>query len=646
MPRMRRTILLLVMFVATSAPAQEHVWPTGARAPQRHPQLEPVAYSLEIESSYRHLLRVHVTVDGFAPDRPLDVAMPAWTPGAYHLTVPAKNVLRLGATDAKGQVLGVTQLDRQTWRVENPPSGPVTVSYSVYTPRASVVASHVSREYAGITGFDTFVYVVGNLTTPCTLRVKERPGWTVATGLPDDDAAPPELRGHAFFARDYDVLVDSPLLWGKLATRSFEVGGKPHHLVWSGTNDFDIDRIASDTQRIVEAVAPMFGSAALPYESYWFLWRFQDGGGGGLEHLNSTRINDGPKGYGDPDQLDRHWRVTAHEFVHTWNIKRIRPKPLGPFDYTREQHTTYLWFGEGFTSYLGDLALLRAGIWTKDRYLRSLAAMIQGVRDTPAARFVSAQEASFRTWHKAQNGSQGGVNYYSKGLLIALMMDLEIRKRTGNTRELTDLMAALYDDFRKTGAWFEDGAIRKAAEALTGDDWSAFFDEYVAGTRKLRYDEALRAAGLKLELKPGRDVASLGVKTKGDAEARLVDVLRGSAAAKAGLKVGDVIVAVDGARVTSASLAGVIAKRKPKTTAELLLFRDDQALTRIVTMGTRRIVEEPSVRPSFRDVRWRLADLKRTTDLQRATRARWLRTTGKTPQPAKESRATRPSSAR
>lgn len=623
---LRSTIPALLLLVALAGPASaETVWPAGARPAARHPELSPVSYQLSIERAYEHMAHVVMRIEGYSPTAPLEVAMPAWAPGAYHLTVPAKNVLRPSVRSADGDALGLERLDRQTWRIHGAPEGgAVVVEYSVYHKTASVVRSHVTSGYAGINGFDTFLYVVGNVGTPCELQVVQHRDWEVATGLP--------RTARGWRARDYDVLIDSPLLWGQLEKRVFTVQGKPHYVVWSGENDYDIDRLAQDTQRIVEAVIPMFGGA-LPYDDYWFLWRFDRGVGGGLEHLNSTRINNPHRGYANPDRLDRYWSVTAHEYVHTWNVKRIRPVGLGPFDYTQEVYTPYLWFSEGFTSYLGDLALLRAGIWTGDRFLRSLAAEIQTYRATPAREWMSPAESSMTTWHKAENGLAGRVNYYNAGQLIALTLDMELRRRTGGQRTLVDLTRALWERFRQDGRPFAPGAIRATADRLVDQEgaFEAFFREHVDGARPLPIVDALSTVGLLLRRKLGRKIASLGVSTKAGQDAEVTAVAADSAAEAAGIRPGDVIVAVAGARASGVNLAGLIRRHQPGDRVSISLFRDDRLQILVAVLDGKLQVGDPMERASFRKVHWRLMPDPNAPPELAAELRRWLQVTGHAP---------------
>ncbi len=216
---------MTLLLLASPASSKEHVWPAGHRDALRHPALKPVRYHVKIHNSFEHLSSVTMIVDGAGPG-PLDIAMPVWAPGAYRLIVPARNVQQLRALSGERR-LTIAQLDRSTWRIQDPPPGaPIVIRYLVYHPKASVVRSHVSEQYAGYNPFDTFMYVVGNIPTPCLLTVTAQRGWEVATGLPRE--------GGGYRARNYDVLIDSPILMGVLKTRSFVVAGRTHHLVWSG----------------------------------------------------------------------------------------------------------------------------------------------------------------------------------------------------------------------------------------------------------------------------------------------------------------------------------------------------------------------------------------------------------------------------
>jgi predicted metalloprotease with PDZ domain len=556
-----------------------------------------------------------MTLQGYGP-APLDVAMPAWNPGAYRVTVPARNVYEISAKSEDGDVLEVRQTDRQTWRILEPPAGKtVHIRYRVIGAESGVTATHIDTNHASINGFDTFLYVVGNLATPCVLELKEHEDWRVATGL--------KRQGDTFLARDYDVLIDSPLLWGTWTQRTFHYRGVPHHLVFSGQSDYDIDRLVGDTERIVRAVAPMFGGP-LPYEDYWFLWHFERGGGGGLEHLNSTRINETPTGYHDPDKLDRFWRVTAHEFVHTWNVKRIRPTPLGPFDYTHEQYTSYLWFSEGLTSYLGDLALRHAGLWSPERYLRSLAAAHQHLRLRPARRWLSVEEASIRTWHRSHDPRMTTINYYTKGLLIGLLLDLTLRTETEGQRTLFDLFQSLYEQFRQDGLAFKNGTIQTTLETLTERSQEHFFSQYIRGTRELPLAESLRAVGLRLHRKRGPRVASLGVEVRNTAQATVHRIQPGSPAEQAGLEAGDVLLALNGQEVSGDTFPLVLRRNQPGDRVEITYFRRARLHQKEVVLGE-RVLTNFETRESFRKVQWQITASPEASPSQQARRKEWLR---------------------
>ena len=608
--------LALLLQLPVPAARAEHVWPAGPRPALRHPGLRTVEDTLRIHNAHSQLAEVTLRLQGYG-SAPLELAMPAWTPGAYHLVVPARNVQRLRARAlAAGRPLAIDRVDRQTWRVQSPPAGDtVEVRYLVYLARPDVIRSVITDEDAAITGFDTFLYVVGKIPTPCELRIIRHRAWVVATGLRRTGPS-------SFSAPNYDVLIDCPLLWGRLDLRVFEVGGRKHSVVYSGKNDFDIDRMAADTRRIVEAVWPMFGGP-LPYRDYWFLYRFHSRGGGGLEHLNSARMDVRPAGYGDPDAMDRYWSLTSHEFLHAWNVKRIRPNPLGPFDYTQEQLTPYLWFCEGVTSYLGDLALVRADLWSTKRYLQSLAEAFVRYQRRPARAFVSLEDASRSAWYPPENFAAAGVDYYNKGKLVGALLDLRLRRETGGRQHLDGLMRSLYADFRRTGLWFEPGAVRAAAERLTGQRLGRFFEQYVAGTAPLPLGEALHTVGLDLIETPGRKAGTLGVRVH-PRSARVVFIEGGSAAARAGLREGDVVVALAGRRVDGTSLPYEVVKHSPGERTTVTVFRGDRLVTLPVVLGTRTVTGDPTERARFRKMPLQIAPRTGATESEVAEQRRWL----------------------
>ena len=408
--------------------------------------------------------------------------------------------------------------------------------------------------------------------------------WQVATGL---DAVPVEK--NTFVAPDYDILVDSPVEMGRFELLEFAVRGVPHQIAVHGPTKFDRGRMVGDVRRIVEKQAELFGG--MPYQHYLFILHAGLGGGGGLEHLNSTSLQTGRLSFRKEKDWESFLDLVSHEFFHLWNVKRIRPEALGPFDYTQENYTHALWISEGITDYYGTLTLRRAGLVTPQRYLKLLAGVMQGYRATPGRLVQSASEASFDAWIKHyrpdENSRNSSISYYDKGHLLGLMLDLEIRQRSGGVRSLDDVMRHLNEDYAQKGKGFPEADFRKVVEQMAGVSFEAFFRDYVHGVKELPLEEYLAKAGLllgpkappeKLEDREAQESVFLGIVTDGAVAGRVMaaSVLTGSPAETAGVNAGDEVLALDGIRLTAADFAERLRDYKPGDTVQLTVFRDNR----------------------------------------------------------------------
>ncbi|HEX7958080.1 MAG TPA: PDZ domain-containing protein, partial [Pyrinomonadaceae bacterium] len=462
------------------------------------------------------------------------------------------------------------------------------------------------------------MYPDGLLGAPSTLKVEPFGDWKLATGLAPVAGAP-----NTFRAEDFDVLYDSPFLAGSFRVLSFEVKGVPHRVVVDGEGDYDAERLRRDVQRIVEAEVALMGE--VPYRDYTFLLMLGERGGGGLEHLNSTALTWRRFGFASDDDWRGLYTLVAHEFFHLWNVKRIRPDALGPFDYTRENYTRLLWVAEGITSYYENLFVRRAGLMTDRQYLDQIARDIQTMQQTPGRLKQSAEESSFDAWIKYyrpdENTVNSAVSYYDKGALVGLLLDLEIRRRSAGARSLDDVMRALYSDYFKKGRNYTPEDFRREAERAAGASLEDFFRRYVGGREELDYDAALAWAGMRLDAasnregRPAAPEAYLGVTFAGDGEQVLgratppgalvlKNVPAGTPAYEQGLSAGDEVVAVDGfralrdytattsggKRTTTDFVTARVAAKRPGDTLALTVFRGDEMRTFNVKLGARAAV--------------------------------------------------------
>jgi predicted metalloprotease with PDZ domain len=375
----------------------------------------------------------------------------------------------------------------------------------------------------------------------------------------------------------------------------------------------------------------MFGG--IPYHDYTFILHLRSNTGGGLEHLNSTALGFRRFGFADEDGYRKFDALVAHEFFHLWNVKRIRPDALGPFDYTKENYTRLLWVAEGITEYYGQLMVRRAGLISDQDYLDHLAKQIQDFQETPGRQVMSAEEASFDSWIKLYRPDENSVNsqisYYDKGELLGLLLDLIIRVRTNNAKSLDDVMRYLFTEFFQKGRNYTPTDFQKACELMVGASLDDFFALYVRGRVDLAafYNETLAGAGLRLE-QAGHDIAEGGtagtlppmkgflgadLEDKPDGGYLVVkDVRTGSPAYEQGLNAKDKIIALDGARVDKATFEALIATKRPGDTVRIMVFRFDD--TRTFDIRLAWAIDAP----------YRIGPLAHTNEQQKRIYQAWL----------------------
>lgn len=606
-----------------------------------------LAYTLAMPRPETHLFHVALAVGDAPREGPLRLVLPAWAPGSYLIRDFARHVQDFEAVGPGGKALAWTRVDKQTWEVETGGARRVEVRYKVYANDLSVQTSHLDATHGYGNGTSLFVYVDGHKGLPATLSVKPCKGWVV-------DVALPEAGRNVFQAKDYDDLADAPLEIGTHRRLSFTAAGKPHRVALYGRGNEDTGRLVEDLRRIVEEEAAIFGG--LPYREYLFIIHLHERPGGGLEHRGSNTSTVERFTFQPGKKYEDFLALEAHEFFHTWNVKRLRPAVLGPFDYTREVHTSLLWAMEGVTSYYDHLVLVRAGLMTEDRYREFLAETITKLRQQPGRFKLSLSQSSFLTWVKLYkqdaNWMNTGVSYYLKGELVGLVLDLAIRDRTDGRLSLDDVMAALYRKYPVDGpgipelhAGGRDG-WREALEEVTGLSWKAFWAKYIDGTGEVDFEVFLRKVGWTLKPVHRDDKADekarkgdyagpgawLGVEAReADRRVKLAVVLTGSPAEAAGLAPDDELVALDGFQVKDKEfLDKRLRERKPGDRLRLHVFRRGELVQADVLLAENppeKWVIEEDKKAAARAKRLRGAWLK-----ARASSVRGLRR--KAPKPA------------
>jgi predicted metalloprotease with PDZ domain len=524
----------------------------------------------------------------------------------------ARNVLNFRAEDADGRPIGWEKTAKNAWRLRTGKAATAQVDYDVYAFSPSVADSYLDDGRAFICPAGVFMHVAGRLERPVTVVVKPYAGWrAVTTGL-DPVAGQP----NTFRATSGDVLYDCPILVGNHEVIPFEVRGIPHVLAGNNMGSLDRKKFVADLSRMIESAAALMGD--IPYTHYAFM--IIGPGGGGLEHLNSTALTIGSGGLNTREAYVRWLAFVTHEYFHLYNVKRIRPIALGPFDYDRENYTRMLWVSEGLTVYYEDLILNRAGLLTRAEVLQRAGANIAQFENAPGHLFQSATDSSFDTWIKffarAPNLATTTISYYDKGAALGMLLDLAIRHESGNQRSLDDVMRALYRQFyQEKGRGFTDAEFREVCERAAGAPLTEVFEVYAPTVEVVDYARYLAYAGLDIDLSAATaGSATWGARTQDQAGAPVVASLEwDSPAAKAGLSVQDEILAVDGVRATSRSITDAIAARKPGDHLRVMISRRGTVKDLDVTLGA-------SVERAFR-----ITPAASPTPLQRAILANWLK---------------------
>jgi predicted metalloprotease with PDZ domain len=562
--------------------------------------MKPIRYSIVPKQPAAHLFEVTVTVTDPDPSGQRFM-LPVWIPGSYMAREFARNIVTLRAFNEAGRKVRVEKTDKHTWQAA-PVSGALTLRYEVYAWDLSVRAAHLDDTTGFFNGTSVFLAAVGHEDAPCLVDIQKPAGpayrsWRVATALPEARGTRRYGFGE-YSAQNYDELVDHPVTLGEFALTTFKAHGVPHDIVIAGrVVALDMARLAADLKRICEAQIALFEpkSKKAPVERYVFMTQAVSDGYGGLEHRASTALicnrTDLPV-EGRPQTTEgyrTYLGLCSHEYFHTWNVKRIKPAAFAPYDLTRENYTSLLWLFEGFTSYYDDLILVRSGLIKPEEYFSLLGKVVGGVLRGSGRLKQTVAESSFDSWIKYyrqdENAPNAIVSYYTKGSLVALAFDLSIRAQTGNRKSLDDVMRLLWQRFgRDFYRGKPVGVTENEVEALfaeaTGAELGALFEQAVRSTRDLPLDTLLEPFGISLAPEADRNARpSLGARLRGGADCTLAAVHDGSAAQKAGLSAGDVLVAIDGLRVTGANLDALLSRYLPGAKVEVHAFRRDELRT-------------------------------------------------------------------
>ena len=504
----------------------------------------PVHYRIEAADPHARLFTVTLTVAH--PQEQQELSLPVWIPGSYLVREFSKNLQRLSAQ--QGRRVPLLQLDKHRWRATCRTDRPLVLTYEVCAYDSSVRTAWLDASRGFFNGTSVCLRVHGQEDAPHALEVASTAAtahWSVATGLTPQSI---DKRGFGVYAAShYDELVDCPVEMGTFWSGQFTACGVAHRFVVAGAApSFDGKRLLADTQKICEtAIRFWHGKGKPPIKNYLFMLNAVHDGYGGLEHRNSTALICGRRDLprtGEARASDGYTTLLgliSHEYFHTWNVKRLRPAEFFRYDYSQENYTQLLWFFEGFTSYYDDLLLRRAGLIDDATYLKLLAKATNQVLQTPGRSVQTVAQASFDAWVKYyrqdENTPNATVSYYTKGSLVALCLDLTLR-REGKTT-LDDVMRALWK--RCAGGPMTEADLRAELASLAGRSFDNELDQWVHSTAELPLAELLAAHGVALKPEPPQLAQRLGLRVTENHTVQLKTVLRGGPAEKAGMAAGD-----------------------------------------------------------------------------------------------------------
>jgi len=598
-------------------------------------------YWLAMSHPNSHLFEVTVEV-GLPADAKLgslDFQMPKWSPGRYAVFDFAKNVqevqagsLCLPSFECEQIILPVTRVDDQTWRVQVGGFRLIDnikrlrLTYKVFANDLSGTFSELDSRHANFNGGCVFMYIVNHKQDPVSLSINPPKGWRIVNGRT-------EIKDQSEWQfPNWDIMTDTPTEIAPDWTEDdFRVDGRQYHVVVHSLGNEGGKRpaLVRDIEQIVKAETAMWG--APEFDSYTFLIHFAADGhsSDGMEHLTSTQIIV-PGGLADPGMYEDALDAIAHEFFHVWNVKRLRPIELGPWDFTRPANTRGLWIAEGITNYYGHLMQRRAGLWTDAELLSTLSRQITEVENSPGSRLMSAEESSLSApfiddapHAQKTNLANTSISYYPKGEVLGLVLDLLIRGKTGGRASLDDVMRRMYEEFYLKspnatyylrGRGYRPEDFERMVSEVSGADMSDFFKRYVRGVDSPPYEEVFAQVGLRFVREP-RQPVSLGISADESDKANFTigGVRPDSPAAEAGLEVGDKVLFFGGRKLTPTNFVRLLGRYKPGDRVALIVQRDARTLQVSITLG------EPQI------LNYRIEEMKDAPVETKALRAAWLK---------------------
>jgi predicted metalloprotease with PDZ domain len=566
-----KRLLFVVVFLSLISPALA--------------QTTSIDYTLAVKNPVMHLYDVQIEIGGIRTTS-IDVAMPAWSPGVYTIRDFARNVQEFEATTRQNRSLSWEQVDKQTWRITKSAGDDVRVHYRVYS-------TTLNDELADVTPAAVFMYVAGQTQSPLTVKYEADGDWKAYTSL--------EKRGDRYYAPNYEVLATSPALVGEF--KVFEIksnAGIPYRIVFSNPKiQLTQQQIEADIEDLANGAAALFGK--VPFKDFTFLVRVQaTPGASHIGYLNSTRIVIGENDFVNQNAYDGFLLAAAQGLVKAWNGIRTRPASMLPYDFSKEAYSRVLWFTDGVSAFWADMLLLRARILSSTEYLLRVSAEVDALQHQPGRRLTSLEEASWNAWTRGDNTANAGISHQLKGKIAGLLLDAEIRAKTGGSRSTDDVLRYLAAEVDQKNTGLTDNlALASAIQAATGVEVGEFFNEVIRGRGEIDYNRYMEKVGLHATAMKGPASLTLGIEFERIEanQARIRRVLPGSSAEAAKLDAGDVIIAMDSERVTFDNLASRIHSKQVGKTIVLNVMRGERLLS-LNLMGTATQTETWSISAS------------------------------------------------
>lgn len=502
-----------------------------------------IEYHLEVTDAKHHLAQVEIII----PDvktRTLNLKLPVWRSGRYEILNLSKAINQFSAKHSSGKIIAWEKMDKNTWKLFLNQPGDVTISYQVYANTLKYRVAHINETHAFLDASGVFMFAPSKRNNPLKVTMKVPDEWASRSGMEKVDE-------HTFVADDYDQLVDSPIESGIHEFLRFEVDNKAYEIVIWGKGNHDINDLKEKVTLMHHEGKKIWGD--FPYDRYVYMYHVGDELRGATEHVNSTIIQQNRFNFKPRKNYLKVLATTAHEFVHTWNVKAYRPAGIAPYDYSKENYSDLYWMAEGITSYYDDLFLMRTGIYQQQEYLEKLAEDLHKHLSKPGRKVESLAQTSFDTWLKddAQHSHNASVSIYLEGHMAAWFMDYEIRRITKNKYGMDELQKRLYENHDNLDRGYRKTDVLNLLKDITGEDFTEFWQQYIEGTKAIDFDTILAYFGLEKVVDDEEQHAWMGANLSLNEDNITVKTVDSNSPAwRAGINAGDQLLAIDGIKVT------------------------------------------------------------------------------------------------